>query len=247
MFKESRKLVLATLIMAAMLCVLGGCKKGEKESAMPDSYPVGEESVPAFFTADGKFAGEELTETGGTYTYEELAESGMTSETYAQLLISEENGFASVDESSVTADLPDFTAEEGTARFAKSSAQEGKLLSVSVSWTEGTAAITVDLVDGQVREPQSDGMTHIEIVDFVYGLDPKALDLEGDSMDQYEIYVLDGAVIVDDRACAKVNVYDRGGEEGTNKIAGEYFVSADASHVYRFDSENKKVTEMKIK
>ena len=240
-------MILATLIMAAMLCVLGGCKKGDKESAAPESYPVGEESVPAFFTADGVFAGEELTETGGTYTYEELAEPGMTAEVYAQLLISDENGYTSVDDGGVTADLPDFTEEEGTARLARDSAQEGKLLSVSVSWAEGTCAITVDLVDGQVQEAQSDGMTYIELVDFVYSLDPKDLGLEGSSMEEYEVYVLDGAVIVDDRACAKVNVYGRGGDDGTNKIAGEYFVSADASHIYRFDSDEEKVTEMKIK
>lgn len=246
MFRENRKFILAALILAAMLCVLGGCKKGEKAAA-PESYPVGEESVPAFFTADGVFAGEELTETGGTYTYEELAEPGMTTETYAQLLISEENGYSAVDDENTTTDLPDFTAAEGTVKFAKSSAQEGKLLSVSVSWAEGTCAITVDLVDGQVQEPQSEGMTQIELVDFVKSLDPKTLGLEGSSMEDYEVYVMDGAVLVDDRSCAKVSVCDRNSPEGTNKIAGEYFVSADGAHIYHFDSENEKVTEVEIR
>ena len=85
-----------------------------------------------------------------------------------------------------------------------------------------------------------------EALDYLQGLNPADLGLNGDSMESYRIYATDGTVMVDGNACMRVEIYDRSGKDGTNEFAGTYLMSADGLHLYRLDEEARTVTELEM-
>jgi hypothetical protein len=75
-------------------------------------------------------------------------------------------------------------------------------------------------------------MTLNQAIDFMYECDPADLGLSGESMAEYDIMPMDGAVLVGTTPCQRMNVYGRDSKTGTNVIAGQYLLSGDGRYLY---------------
>jgi len=262
---------LAVLILAVcVLFTLAGCKKdkggdaeaedGEEAVELvpvggPQIYTAGMDIVPAITleAGQGLFDKGEINADGsGTYEYEKIEMEGgpgAAVQSYKEFLSSEEQGYLLIDgETGELAEEPDFTADTGEILLKKESSEEGKLISVGLAWKKKNCTVSVGVAEGQLpkleeAEPEAVTMNLVEIVDFVGRLSPTDLGLEGNSMDDYEVYAIGGAVLVDNRSCIKINVYSKE-DVGSNSIKGEYLLTPDGAHIYELDEELGKVTEL---
>lgn len=132
--------------------------------------------------------------------------------------------------------------------------QKDMVLTVELTWSEGTMVVTCDQAEGRVTSsPRSESsaipgaaMSMSEAVDFLYGLEPSVLGLSGESMEGYHIYALDGAVLVNGQPCMRLNVYSREETDQSNDVAGIYLMTRDGQHLYLLDEEARSVTEVKL-
>lgn len=128
------------------------------------------------------------------------------------------------------------------------------VLTVELAWSPGTMVVICDQAEGQVTSPPQPerpttpgaSMTMAEAVDYLYTLEPSVLGLEGTSMEDYRVYAMDGAVLVDGQPCMRLNVYSRDDSVPINEVAGIYLMSRDGEHLYLLDEEAKKVKEIKL-
>jgi hypothetical protein len=190
------------------------------------------------------------------YRYEGLSDPLELVSAYTAFLTATDVGFSTVDSDYERIDAPDFAEAEpeGSIVVAMNAPEDGKALSVKLDWTEENVIVTLDLADGKVHDPplstagvayaSGATMTLTEAVDYMRSLQPSALGLDGASMDEYNIYVLDGAVLVNGNPCIPLNIYRNDGTVASNQIAGSYLLANDASHVYRLDNLTHTVTEV---
>lgn len=75
-------------------------------------------------------------------------------------------------------------------------------------------------------------MTTEETIEYFRTLDPAALGLEKDSMDEYQVYQIEKAIPVDNLPCMKITVYAHT-EAGTNEPEQTFLVARDGTAVYR--------------
>ena len=221
------------------------------------------EPPPPPETEDGKDTedGKTAEVTAVAYRYEGLtAPAGLVS-AYAAFLTAEDVGFQLVDDTLTTfpeEEQPDLEAVQGSvllAREAPAEADADKVLTLAVDWTETNCTVTADAVEGRIHHPtpprQEGGgmmpaqMTLAEAQDFFQGLDPAVLGLEGDSMDDYTVYSVDGAVTINGIPCMRMNVY-RSDPGGVNQLAGNFFLSSDGLHIYQLDVAADRVTELEL-
>ena len=64
-----------------------------------------------------------------------------------------------------------------------------------------------------------------EALDYVRGLPPALLGLEGSSMEDYRIYALDGMALIDGIPCIPVGVYRTAENTDTNVVEGSFFLA----------------------
>lgn len=247
----------AALLAACLcLCLLAGCggdkeEEGETGSELPTEYSVGEGSVAALSLAEGSSA---ALRTVTTYRYEGLENAGSTVSSYVKQLGGEESGFSVVDEEYVVADSPDFTQPEGQVLLAKNlegteeAPVENRLIYVRITWSEDSCTVEADEADGQVTTPPPppSGMTLIEAQDYLSSLSPAALGLSGESMKEYSIYTMNGAVLVDGNPCVRLNVYSNDNDQHTNELVGCFLMNGNGTHLYRLDPESNTVEELDI-
>jgi hypothetical protein len=89
-----------------------------------------------------------------------------------------------------------------------------------------------ELKGGIVLPPPPKPMTLNQAIDFMYECHPADLGLNGESMAEYDIMPMDGAVLVGTTPCQRMNVYGRDPKTGTNVIAGQYLLSGDGRYLY---------------
>lgn len=230
------------LVAGALLCacLLGGC--GGDEAVLPETYDLGGQSITALSAPEGT---EVKNDSPQIYTYTGLDNPGGTAKDYVSQLTSEENGFAIVDDQLVKTDAPDFSAAEGTVLLAKAGEEENQILTVRLDWSDGQCVITADTAEGAISEPAPPkSLTLDEAVDYINSLNPAVLGLDGSDMSQYNVYVMSGAVLVDQRPCMQIKIYDTDNPEQTNDLQGIYFLSGDGEHLYMLDQETHAVTEL---
>lgn len=136
----------------------------------------------------------------------------------------------------------------------KQAAPKKWLVTVQIDWRAGNCVVTVDQKEGSITSPKkkssgatgAKSMSLFEAVDYFKSLSPAALGLDGTSMDAYQIQTQDGVVMVDDRPCMQLRVYDVHTPEGTNEIKGNFLMTNDGAHVYRLDEQNHTVQEIQI-
>lgn len=179
--------------------------------------------------------------TAVTYRYEGFEDSRGMLTSYAGLLTAADVGFVYVDENLTVTEEVDLEAESGSVLLAKAGAAEGTVNTVALEWTPEEGTVVTDTVEGQIRQPRPETMTLAQAEDYVRSLAPAALGLAGESMEEYNVYSLAGSVLVDGKPCLHITVY-KVDASGSNALAGEYFISADKSHIYRREAANGRVS-----
>ena len=126
-----------------------------------------------------------------------------------------------------------------------------KVRPVLWEWTEEICTVTADLVDGKVKNPPEPvspagpmGLSTEQMMDYIQSLSPSVLGLEGTSMEDYDLLIQDGSVLIDGIPCVRINAYRIDSQTGTNEIGGNYFLSLDGSHLYRLDVASNSVEEL---
>lgn len=236
---------------------------------LPEEFKVGEESVSAMapLERNGVQAAQSVRV---MYTYTGLTDAGKEVSSYVSSLVSTQKFFV-VDPEFVRTDAPDFTVPEGQVLLARNlpKAQTSDaaaspspdtppqpeppdmVLTVEITWSEGTCVVVCDQAEGKVTSPPRDetkvptaiiSMTEAERR--LAELPPSVLELEGASMSEYSVMARDGTVIVDGRTCMRMNVYYKG---GTNGVAGRYLMTVDGAHLYLLEDEEKGIVrELKL-
>lgn len=226
------------------------------EPAEPSAEPVsdseGGEAADAADDAEAKTAeaepaeGEEDGFTKILYRYEGLQDPGTLVTAYAAMLLTEDAGFSTVDETLLRIDPPEFEGmSRGSVQLARNVPQAedgtgGGVQSLLLSWDTVNCSVTLDMPEGRVHDPKpepqpavvSRGLSDLE------ELHPSALGLPGESMEEYELMPQEGSVRIAGSVCMRVNIYDKNGQ-----IAGSYFVSKNGK-LYRLEKDVNGVVEL---
>ena len=244
---------------------MGGEKEVEEEPPepieIPLMYTMGETEVHAlpvwgegtvYLEEQEMPAGEDGPEpTAVTYRYEGLSSPGTLAAVYTTLMTAEDIGFSQVDEELIRIKEPEEPVlEAGSVHLAKNAPEEGKVLSIQMEWTEEICTVTADLVDGKVKNPPEPvspagpmGLSTEQMMDYIQSLSPSVLGLEGTSMEDYDLLIQDGSVLIDGIPCVRINAYQMSGQ-GTYEIGGNYFLSLDGAPLYRLDVASNSVEEL---
>jgi len=240
---------------------------------LPTEFTVGEVTVSAMELAHpaGVDANKALTV---TYTYTGLTDTSAEVSAYVTKL--EGSGFSVVDEEFVRCDTPDLTLPQGTVLLAKNlptpepaegeDPEEGQepeeeptpapdmVLTMRLTWFEDTCVVVGDQAEGRVTSPPtppggsggSGGVTISGAMSYIRGLNPASLGLEGESMEDYNIYVLDGSALVDGQPCMRIAVYDSNNPEQSNDIVAYLLLAGDGTTVYKVDTGTGKAMKVDL-
>ena len=181
------------------------------------------------------------------YRYENMEDPLQEVTDYAALLVSKDYGFAPVDETVKQIPLPEFTEESGSLMLVHpgEKTQEGDqveaLFSLRLHWKGDACDVEVCQVPQELVEleesVQSEPMTITEAVGYLYGMTLDVLGLEGNSMLEYQVLAMNGAVLVEGTPCLQLNVYGEDPVTGTNQLAGQYLLSNLDRSLYAIASE----------
>ena len=187
---------------------------------------------------------------------------------YCTLLTAEDFGFVPVDENMIETELPDFekvrygkvylarpivektetteTNDEGEEVVTVTETKTGFVFLMRISWGINWCAVTPEVWEGNIRKPPAEnsgtimgtGMTLTQAVDHVKAMSPQKLGLDGDTMENYKVYALDGAAMVNGTYCLRLNIYSDSDHQ-TNAVAGQYLLSCDGLHMYQLTESGK--------
>lgn len=252
--KRNLKILLMIGLILLTLTGCGGKKDKEKEAEIPETYTIGEESVFALAVYDGvtvvevgqgdeEEEGEESQNL--SYVYEGIKTPGLAMEMYTAQLTAEEVGFAFIDKEHYEIEPPDFRTEEGEVYLARPTQTGDTMMMLTLKWSEEKCVVDVAVVDGGIKEAPP-GMELMEAVDHFRSFSPAKLGLQGNSMKDYRIYALDGAVMVDNQVCLQLNVYSSDNTAETNELLGMYLMTSDGRRVYQLDEYRDDIKELKV-
>lgn len=265
--------LVAAVAAAAVLFVLPkfginllGNKDGEQiEESVPkkgvEAYTVGDDSAPSLDTILEEGEGELLAlrttpekskaeeEGRCTYIYE-LNGTAAIMNRYLDLVLGGEEGFSLVDETYlILEERPELEDAEGALMIAKTSAVEGHVFQLVIGWSEASdnLAIRVSVPEGQLHQPEKvdppKPASLSEQMERIQSMSPSQLALPGNSMDEYDVYAIEGFVKIDGMDCRRFHIYEAG---DSYSLAGIIFLSGDQQHVYRMDpTDNTIITELK--
>lgn len=206
-------------------------------------------------------ADEEETVTLIAYRYEGMTNAASVVAAYAALLTTEDMGFLYAEESlQETEEAPDLSAESGSAylvhRFPKpEGGGERQAIAMGIRWETGICTVTLEQVPAAMTYPPKSAaqvgnmqaITFSSAVDRIKAISPSVLELDGDSMEMYRVYSRDGLVMINGQSCMRIDIYRVDEKHGTNIIAGNYFLSSDGLHLYRFLSDENSVHELSMR
>ena len=197
------------------------------------------------------------------FYYSELPHGGLDVQTYAEgLMDTPDLDLNPVNAAARSVPLPDFTEEEGFVLLSMSDLNTERMLRVLLSWAGSSCIVRVSIMDaprpsqgdavdiptsaesGSPTSSASGSLTAKETVTYFQSLSPAVLGLEGDSMDAYNIYYLDGKVLVNDSPCSRVRIYAESPPEGSNAYVGTFLVAGNRAHLYRLDLLTEEVVEL---
>ena len=230
---------------AVLALLLSGCGNGS--AALPETYTIGEESLPALGEigepgGEGTACtpGEETQDGSTTYLYTGLASGGAAAQTYVSALVADYGCSVIADDGTIQEE-PDFSAEEGDVFVGKDTQTEDGVFRVEVKWSADSCTVSVSLQEGvQVREAESVSLTMEEAVQAVEEMSPQTFGLPGTSMKDYFVYARDGYVMVDEQACFCLDIYD-----SEHAIQSTCMLSLDGQQLYLLDGETQQVKQLK--
>lgn len=169
---------------------------------------------------------------------------------YCELLTQEDIGFKPVDKKVMEMEIESFEATAGDVHLVRrippqvdengqpTGDTSARLMSLRIHWDVKGVAVNVSELKGSiVVPPPPRPMTLNQAIDFMYESDPAALGLSGESMAEYDIMPMDGAVLVGTTPCQRMNVYKRDSTTGTYVIAGQYLLSGDGRYLYHIGED----------
>lgn len=221
---------------------------GEDSAAALDTIlEEGEGELLALRSPPGK--GDDGVDSRYTYIYELNGMADIV-DRYLDLMMSGEEPFSLVDESYLILDeRPELEDAEGALILARNSVVEGHVFQLVIGWSETSAnlAVRVSAPEGQLRKPEKveepKPASVGEQMDQLRSMSPSELALPGVSMDEYDIYPIEGFVKIDGMDCRRFHIYEAG---DSYNLSGIIFVSGDQQHVYRMDTnDNTIITELK--
>lgn len=183
------------------------------------------------------------------YRYAGVSEVWERTNAYCNMLMREDFGFVPVNEENMKIDFP-ILGPADSVRLVKEIKSEDApefLFSLSMQWTSDELTVTVAKVDGKIQEPpkpkpekppKKEPLTVAQTMKIFSDCKPSELGLEGESMKDYRIIMLDGSVMVGEEACMRVNIYTNSEITHSNVIAGMYLLSATGEKMYRVDLNN---------
>lgn len=234
--------VLAVAVAVVLIFVLGSKGAEEPEMPAPVEYSVENTVVAAIPEQKGMQVEPLQSDDADTvgYAYTNIKDVASVVNQYVATLL--EDGMCFVDESLVQlGDEPELDGEtSGEVRLAQKLDDE-RSLSVHMAWEDDRCTVQLQVLQERIRMNDAN-MTFMEAVDYMYTLSPGLLGLERERMEDYRIYVLDGAIIVDNKTCMQLNVYELDETLNTNVFVGSFLVSADGRNLYRL--EDGKVTRI---
>lgn len=189
---------------------------------------------------------EDLTTVLVTYHYQGLKEPLERLGVYCDLLTDEDFAFVPIDENRMKTKMKPVEGESGSLQLVreidsgeeKAEDEETQMLSLTIGWNPEECYVTVAQIDGGiVPPPKREPLTLSGAVDYFYKQKPADLGLSGESMRDYQVFALDGAVMVDGIPCLRMNVYSKDPDTKTNVIAGQYLMSGDGAQLYFIDSD----------
>lgn len=248
--------------------LIGGGGEGdtsEVEEKIPkkgvEAYTVGEDTAPSLDTILEEGEGELIAlrttpekskaEEEGRLTYiYELEGAAAIMNRYLDLMMDGEEGFSLVDETYlIQEERPELEDAEGALILARNSVVEGRVFQLVIGWSEASdnLAVRVSTPEGQLRKPEKveppKPASVGEQMERIQSMTPSQLALPGSSMDEYDIYPIEGFVKIDGMDCRRFHIYEAG---DSYSLAGIIFLSGDQQHVYRMDpDDNTIITELK--
>ena len=126
-----------------------------------------------------------------------------------------------------------------------------KVVTVRVTWTEGSCVVTADEAEGTVTSPPGSAgagpmISMDEVLEIMKSLSPSDLRLDGESMEGYRIYVRDGSVLVGGRPCMYVSVYDANNPQQTNQVVGTFLMTTDGTILYRLNPDTNRAERVDV-
>ena len=247
-----RRLVL--ILLALAMCFMTACGKNDETedipeedlALVPNAYFMGSQSLIAVEAERGVILSDlRATETGAlVYTYVGFEIVNESIQNYVTTLTSAEHGFRIVDsETFRAAKAPDFTQPEGTVSLSKPAENE-KITVIRLDWSADQCVASISIEDAPIEEPKKPstnkeniGLSHTGANDFLKELHPSVLQLEGESMEEYNIYIMTGFTYVNGEACLRIKIYSNNNPANTNVHVGTYFMSGNGEHIYRLSDD----------
>ena len=201
-----------------------------------------------------------------TYIYTGEGADAKRMKLYCELLMADDFGFIPIDEQMIQTKKPDFTqlsgsvhlvravagsdyveevnlAEKGEDKRMENVPQESKelegeyLMSLRIEWNEEELRVTPAMIEGAIYiPPPPEPMTLVEAVEHMYAMDPALLGLEGESMEPYMVFPIDGSVMVDGAPAMRMYVYSKS-PGGTNVFEGQYLLSNGGHRIFAVQSD----------
>lgn len=152
-------------------------------------------------------------------------------------------------------EMPDFSAETGSAHLARATGKGDEIISLRAEWAPTRCAITVGLTHGAIKElppkennsvytnPYLTPMTELEAIDYVASLEPGQLGLEGESMEEYSVYSMTGSVMINDEPCMQIRVFSKDNPAGTNAVEATFLIDG-VGNLYRIEESTGEVSRV---
>lgn len=196
-----------------------------------------------------------------TYIYE-LNSFADVMDRYLDVVMGSEYGFYITDASYVVQEeRPELLDESGALILARNATVpedeepgEAQVFQLVVGWSEASANLAVRVSDapGKITFPKKEepeggaGAQEPSSVSLqmeqLRNMSPALLGLPGNSMDNYNIFPVDGFVKVNNQDCRRFNLYER---SNPATIAGTYFFSVDQEHIYVLNPSDNSVHTIK--
>lgn len=191
-----------------------------------------------------------------TYTYiYDVAAPAAVVDRYLDAVLGGEEKFVLVDDTFLhLEERPVLEDAVGSVTIARPSVQEGHVFQMVIGWSDASAlTFRTSAPEGKIHEPEKAnggglGSQVIETVpvtaqiEKIKGMSPSQLGLDGESMDEYEIFPVEGFVKVDELDCRRFNIYEKGSRA---KIVSIIMLSSDQKHIYHMDPTGNAVTELR--